>query len=65
MEDGGILSIKTQSKPETTIVEITDTGHGIEEHMIEKIFEPFISTKETGSGFKSVECFSIRQAIDA
>ncbi|MGB7339219.1 MAG: response regulator [Phototrophicaceae bacterium] len=50
MEDGGILSIKTQSNPETTIVEITDTGHGIEEHMIEKIFEPFISTKETGSG---------------
>ena len=33
-----------------TIVRIADTGSGIEPEMIEKIFEPFISTKETGSG---------------
>ena len=31
-------------------VEIIDTGHGIPKDLIEKIFEPFFSTKEVGAG---------------
>jgi len=31
-------------------VEVTDTGHGIPQDIIERIFEPFFSTKEVGSG---------------
>lgn len=32
------------------LVEIADTGHGIPRDIVEKIFEPFYSTKEVGSG---------------
>lgn len=32
------------------MLEVEDTGHGIPHHIIRKIFEPFFSTKEVGSG---------------
>ncbi|MFO1241801.1 MAG: response regulator [Rickettsiales bacterium] len=32
------------------LIEVTDTGHGIPRSLMEKIFEPFFSTKEVGSG---------------
>ncbi len=31
-------------------LEISDTGHGMDNHMIERIFEPFFTTKEVGKG---------------
>lgn len=50
MDGGGKLSIKTRTNGHEARIRISDTGHGIEADMIEKIFEPFVSTKETGSG---------------
>jgi two-component system cell cycle sensor histidine kinase/response regulator CckA len=35
---------------EYVLVEVIDTGHGIPKPLIQKIFEPFFSTKEVGSG---------------
>jgi two-component system cell cycle sensor histidine kinase/response regulator CckA len=32
------------------LFQVSDTGHGIEERNISKIFDPFFSTKETGKG---------------
>ena len=32
------------------LIEVTDTGHGISAENLERIFEPFFSTKEVGSG---------------
>ena len=32
------------------LIEVADSGHGIEEGNLDKIFEPFFSTKEVGSG---------------
>jgi signal transduction histidine kinase len=34
----------------SVIVEITDTGVGMDQHALEKIFEPYFSTKATGTG---------------
>jgi two-component system cell cycle sensor histidine kinase/response regulator CckA len=31
-------------------IDVTDTGHGISPEIVERIFEPFYSTKEVGSG---------------
>ena len=36
--------------PNMVCIKIVDTGHGIEKKIIEKIFNPFFSTKELGKG---------------
>lgn len=52
MPDGGILHVKTfHSKQDNSIyVEISDTGKGINEKIVNKIFTPFFTTKSKGSG---------------
>lgn len=64
-DKGGILTIKTYNfscqkkvridhdmmpKGEYAVIEISDVGTGIEPHHLERIFEPFFSTKEIGQG---------------
>jgi signal transduction histidine kinase len=31
-------------------IEVTDTGHGMDQHTMERIYEPFFTTKEVGKG---------------
>jgi len=42
-------------------VSITDQGIGIPEKIIDKIFDPFFSTKNSGSGLGLATCYSIIQ----
>ena len=50
MAEGGTLSIDSKWTEETLQLEITDTGSGIADDQIKKIFEPFYTTKEQGLG---------------
>ncbi len=65
MPDGGELAIRTYNLNEAdcasvnhrelvagdyTVVEMSDTGTGIEPDVLKKIFEPFFTTKEVGKG---------------
>ncbi|WP_417689794.1 cell cycle histidine kinase CckA [Roseibium sp.] len=66
MADGGKLTIRTGNVTEAestqfentrgmppgeyTLIEVTDTGHGMPPEIMEKIFDPFFSTKEVGKG---------------
>ncbi len=52
MPDGGDINITTSfdEKNRKVVVVFEDTGTGIPEDVIEKIFDPFFSTKETGKG---------------
>lgn len=47
---GNDLSLKTFRQDNHIVIEITDTGCGIPESEINKIFEPFYTTKEVGKG---------------
>jgi PAS domain S-box-containing protein len=50
MTAGGILRIQTEATDAHVVMSFTDTGHGIDSEQIGKIFEPYHTTKKTGSG---------------
>ena len=50
MKEGGVLHVTTEKNGETIILSISDTGIGIEKEMLERIFEPFVTTKTRGTG---------------
>ena len=50
MKSGGSLKIKTLLIDGNVIIRVTDTGDGIPEQNIGKIFSPFFSTREGGLG---------------
>ena len=45
-----IMRIRTQKTPESITVQIWDNGKGIPRTILEKIFNPFFTTKPAGSG---------------
>ena len=50
MPEGGSLTIRTAKKDGYVEVRFADTGYGIRQKDISKIFDPFYSTKEVGKG---------------
>ena len=50
MPDGGTLSVTTAADPENVRIEITDTGIGIKEEHLNKIFDGFFTTKDSVKG---------------
>lgn len=50
MTEGGTLTVLTGSESGCAVVEFRDTGKGIGAEEMEKIFNPFFTTKECGTG---------------
>ncbi|MDD3877264.1 MAG: [Fe-Fe] hydrogenase large subunit C-terminal domain-containing protein [Bacteroidales bacterium] len=50
MPDGGELIIKISGNENFFEVQFSDTGYGISEENMEKLFTPFFTTKESGKG---------------
>jgi len=48
--DKGILKIITREEDDKCVVEITDNGSGMEEEELNKLFEPYFTTKTNGNG---------------
>ena len=51
MPDGGVLIVETRIADQVVQVDICDTGEGLDNRIIEHLFEPFQTTKESGTGF--------------
>jgi len=50
MTRGGTLTLQTGDSSEAVWVSVSDTGCGIPQEQINRIFEPFYTTKKTGTG---------------
>ena len=48
--DGEAVSISTYQREENAVIEISDSGHGINEEDMANIFDPMFSTKEKRFG---------------
>jgi signal transduction histidine kinase len=59
MPQGGKLTIKTETQDEYIVINVADTGIGIPDESISKIFEPYYTTKKTGSGLGLTLVFKI------
>ena len=66
MSEGGELTVRVADLCEaggnSLLVEISDTGPGIPPDLIDKIFNPFVTTKARGSGLGLAICSSIADA---
>jgi two-component system sensor histidine kinase PilS (NtrC family) len=50
MDKGGILTVSTQDFPDRISIVFSDTGPGISQDDLSRIFYPFYTTKERGTG---------------
>ena len=59
--EGALLPDGNQPVP-TVVIDVADTGPGVEPELVEKIFNPFITTKPKGSGLGLA---IVRKIVDA
>jgi signal transduction histidine kinase len=62
MPDGGKIEIKSTQNGEQVEVSFTDTGPGVPEEHRSQIFEPFMSTKNQGTGLGLSVSYNIVEA---
>jgi len=62
---GGMVRVEIATKTDRVIVAVVDTGPGVPPELLERVFDPFFSTKERGSGLGLAICASIAQTHGA
>lgn len=50
MEGGGTLTVSVRQEGNEVIVQVADTGRGMDEQTLLKLFEPYFTTKASGTG---------------
>jgi PAS domain S-box-containing protein len=66
MDSDGELTVRVADLSEgggsTLLVEVSDTGTGISEELLERVFNPFVTTKTKGTGLGLAICRAIADA---
>jgi len=60
-EEGGTIEISTNCVPDGLQVTIRDDGHGIQAENFARVFQPYFTTKETGTGLGLFVCHRIME----
>jgi signal transduction histidine kinase len=55
----GMLSIRTKKDSSTCIIEIEDNGNGMDDDTLQKLFEPYFTSKPNGNGLGLTNCQNI------
>lgn len=61
MNENGTIHIRLSHNGNNAVIEIEDTGRGIPKSELEKIFNPFYTTKQNGTGLGLSICYKIIQ----
>jgi len=64
MPNGGQLTIKAHSTEEAMFISLQDTGVGVPEENLPKLFQPLFTTKPKGTGFGLPVCKRLVEAHD-
>lgn len=59
LNDIGVITIRAIEKEKFAHISIEDSGEGVPTEMMDKIFEPLFTTKQTGTGLGLSSCKSI------
>lgn len=62
MPDGGTLSVRLQESTDIYELAVEDTGCGISDEIREKLFQPFVTTKDNGVGLGLGICQRIAES---
>jgi len=62
-EKGGWIGIDAELKEDTVVLRIEDHGHGIPENLISRIFEPYMTSKEKGTGLGLPFCRTVVERL--
>jgi PAS domain S-box-containing protein len=62
MPQGGQINLNVGKEKGDAIIQVTDTGTGIPEENMEKLFSPFFTTRSDGNGFGLAEVHKVVQA---
>jgi signal transduction histidine kinase len=64
MPNGGTLTIRSRLKDDRVVIDFVDTGAGIAKENLGKIFDPFYTTKEQGTGLGLAVSYSIIKKLN-
>jgi signal transduction histidine kinase len=64
MPDGGQLTIKLSKTGETVLISVQDTGIGIPDENLDKLFKPLFTTKSKGQGLGLAVCKRMIEALN-
>ncbi len=59
IENKGMVTLSTYENDSNIFVKISDSGHGMPPEVLSKMFDPFFSTKKTGTGLGLSVSFNI------